>query len=314
MPCADHNCSDEYYCENSEDGESFTCLCREGNDCSSTTTPEPPTTTPEPPTTTPEGTTEGTTPDFTTTSPWSTTTSSHLTCACEPECTDGYECVEGTCLDINECADGSHNCHSFENCRNLDGRGFVCEPDEAILEECESMGYSPQWKGRSTTKYVMKGDDTVILASKFRVKNSRVNPRTDLYQGFVTWTKDVCGNDFLKKMRSGEVGVSIVDTNDIYDLNFVYFKNDGRYSMGGFSFELTEVTTMDLPWTWKRGVATKNMGADDVQIVLTGIDKVNFLAAKGMDWCLLTAANALMEANADYADSMTMCVFENKKF
>jgi len=159
----------------------------------------------------------------------------------------------------------------------------------------------------------MKGDDTVILASKFRVKNSRVNPRTDKYQGFVAWTKDVCGNDFLKKMRSGEVGVSIVDTNDIYDLNFVYFKNDGRYSMGGFSFELTEVTTMDLPWSWKRGVATKNMGADDVQIVLTGIDKVNFLDSKGMDWCLLTAANALMEAD-DYPDCMTMCVFENKKF
>ena len=92
-----------------------------------------------------------------------------------------------------------------------------------------------------------------MLSSKFRVKNSPVNPRTDLYHGFVTWTKDVCGMDFLKKLRSGEVGVSIVDTNDIYDLNFVYFKNDGRYSMGGFSFELTEVTTMDLPWTWKRG-------------------------------------------------------------
>jgi hypothetical protein len=56
------------------------------------------------------------------------------------------------------------------------------------------------------------------------------------------------------------------------------------------------------------------MGADDVQIVLTGIDKVTFLASKGMDWCLLTAANALMEANPYYADSMTMCVFENKKF
>ena len=55
------------------------------------------------------------------------------------------------------------------------------------------------------------------------------------------------------------------------------------------------------------------MGADDVQIVLTGIDKVNFLDSKGMDWCLLTAANALMEAD-DYNDCMTMCVFENKKF
>ena len=61
------------------------------------------------------------------------------------------------------------------------------------------------------------------------------------------------------------------------------------------------------------GVPTKNMGSDDVQIVLTGIDKVKFLDAKGMDWCLLTAANALMPAG-DYPDYMTMCVFENKKF
>ena len=67
------------------------------------------------------------------------------------------------------------------------------------------------------------------------------------------WTKDVCGNDFLKKMRSGEVGVSLVDSEDIYDLNFVYFKNDGKFSQGGFSFELTDVITKDLPWTFKNG-------------------------------------------------------------
>ena len=55
------------------------------------------------------------------------------------------------------------------------------------------------------------------------------------------------------------------------------------------------------------------MAADDVQIVLTGLDKVTFLANKGMDWCLLTAANALMPAG-EYPDFMTMCVIENKKF
>ena len=93
----------------------------------------------------------------------------------------------------------------------------------------------------------------MILSSKFRVKNSPVNPRTDKYQGFITWTKDVCGADFLKKLRSGEVGVSLVDTEDIYDLNFVYYKNDGKYTMGGFSFELTQVIDKDLPWTFKSG-------------------------------------------------------------
>lgn len=55
------------------------------------------------------------------------------------------------------------------------------------------------------------------------------------------------------------------------------------------------------------------MAADDVQIMLTGLDKVTFLDTKGMDWCLLTLANAMMPAG-DYADHLTQCVFENKKF
>ena len=55
------------------------------------------------------------------------------------------------------------------------------------------------------------------------------------------------------------------------------------------------------------------MGSDDVQIFLTGLDKVTFLDAKGMDWCLLTLANALMPAG-DYPSHLTQCVFENKKF
>ena len=92
-----------------------------------------------------------------------------------------------------------------------------------------------------------------MLSSKFRVKNSPVNPRTDLYHGFVTWTKDVCGNDFLKKIRSGEVGISLVDTENVYSIRHKYYKSDGKYTMGGFSFELTEVVTKDTPWSFKQG-------------------------------------------------------------
>lgn len=97
--------------------------------------------------------------------------------------------------------------------------------------------------------------------------------------------------------------------------------------MGGFSFELTDIVTKDTPWAFKSGkiskslpvfyfsgTATKNMASDDVQIVLTGIDKVSFLDSKGMDWCLLTAANALMPADTDYPDHVTMCIIEGKKF
>jgi len=276
--CANHDCSDDKYCSlDDSDARGYECICREEGTCETTT--EPPTTTEEP-----------------------------STCGCDPACTDGYECMDGECVDIDECAEGTDYCHSFEQCVNLPGK-FRCDPGEV---SCDSFP-NAAWKGRKNTKYIYKNEKSALLQTKFRVKNSPVNPRTDLYQGFIVWTKDVCGNDFLKKLRSGEVGVELIDSEDVYDLNFKYFKNDGRWSLGGFSFESTQVVTKDTPWAFKSGVPTKNMGSDDVQIMLTGLDKVNFLDAKGMDWCLLTLGNALMPAG-DYADHLTQCVFENKKF
>ena len=58
----------------------------------------------------------------------------------------------------------------------------------------------------------------------------------------------------MKKLRSGEVGVELIDSEDVYDLNFKYFKNDGRWSLGGFSFESTQVVTKDTPWAFKSGI------------------------------------------------------------
>jgi hypothetical protein len=293
MPCATHNCGDEFFCQNNDIG-GFNCVCR-GSDC------EDPGTTGEP------GTTDR--PDTTATTPWATTTEAPVVCDCFPACNYGYTCDNGACVDVDECATGDHYCNSFESCVNTNGN-FRCDPDEDLLADCT---WTAAWKGRKTTKYIYKGDDTVMLSSKFRVKNSPVNPRTELYHGFVTWTKDVCGNDFLKKIRSGEVGISLVDSENVYSIRHKYYKSDGKYTMGGFSFELTDVVTKDTPWSFKSGVATKNMASDDVQIILTGIDKVQFLDAKGMDWCLLTAANALMPADS-YPDHVTMCVIEGKKF
>ncbi|CBY30365.1 unnamed protein product [Oikopleura dioica] len=299
MPCANHNCGDDYMCQNNDDGVNFDCICR-SEPCGTTT--EGPGTTEDPGTDSP--------PDTTQTTPWTTTSGAPVVCGCTPACTDGYTCDNGECVDVDECMTGDNYCNSFEYCVNTNGN-FRCDPNEDLLADCT---WNAQWKGRQTTKYVFKGDETVVLASKFRVKNSPVNPRTDLYQGFVTWTKDVCGNDFLKKIRSGEVGISLVDTEDIYRIKHKYYKNDGKYTMGGFSFELTDIVTKDTPWAFKSGTATKNMASDDVQIVLTGIDKVSFLDSKGMDWCLLTAANALMPADTDYPDHVTMCIIEGKKF
>ena len=89
-----------------------------------------------------------------------------------------------------------------------------------------------------------------------------MNPRTDLYKGFVFWTKDVCGLDFSRKLRNGQIGVHLSDTTDVYKLGDSYFKDDGKRSLVGFEFELTQVVDKDTP--------LKNMASDDVQITLTG--------------------------------------------
>ena len=44
----------------------------------------------------------------------------------ENKCTYGYRFYLVSCIDINECAEGSHNCNSGENCFNYDG-GYRCD-------------------------------------------------------------------------------------------------------------------------------------------------------------------------------------------
>ena len=77
------------------------------------------------------------------------------------------------------------------------------------------------------------------------------------------------------------------------------------------SYDLTDVVTKDTPWAFKGGVPTKNMGSDDVQLMITGLDSVSFLTTE--ENCLLTGASAALEAN-DYSDLERACLIEAKTF
>ena len=49
--------------------------------------------------------------------------------------------------------------------------------------------------------------------------------------------------------------------------------------------------------------------------MLLGIKDVQWIAAKGQDWCLLTAANALVPVeDKNWPDHQIMCVAERKTF
>ena len=42
-----------------------------------------------------------------------------------PQCLEGFEDINGTCVDIDECSTNAHNCHQLATCSNIDG-GFTC--------------------------------------------------------------------------------------------------------------------------------------------------------------------------------------------
>ena len=45
---------------------------------------------------------------------------------CHDGCSTGYRQRDGACIDINECAEGTHNCGISEQCKNRAG-SFRCE-------------------------------------------------------------------------------------------------------------------------------------------------------------------------------------------
>ena len=118
-------------------------------------------------------------------------------------------------------------------------------------------------------RYVFKSDAGSLFAMKLR-NNGKLDIRENLYSGLFVWTKDVCGMDFIRKLRNGQIGVHLSDSTDVYRMGDVYIRDSGKYTSVGLEFETTQLVDKDTPWKFKNGVATKNMGSDDVQITLTG--------------------------------------------
>jgi len=50
-------------------------------------------------------------------------------CACSPNCEPGYQVQGNHCVDINECAEDTDNCHANATCENTEG-GFTCTCDQ----------------------------------------------------------------------------------------------------------------------------------------------------------------------------------------
>jgi len=63
-------------------------------------------------------------------------------------CDDTMECLNGDCVDIDECLSPELNiCQSFENCINS-VPGYTCQFD--YDEHCPNENYPVEWKGVCT--------------------------------------------------------------------------------------------------------------------------------------------------------------------
>ena len=88
-------------------------------------------------------------------------------------------------------------------------------------------------------RYIYMSEKEAMLAMKYKAKNRiKVDPRNETYYGFVLFTKDVCGVDFLRAINDGRVQIGFVDSEPIYEHKITYFRNDKVNFLNNFVSKL----------------------------------------------------------------------------
>jgi len=117
--------------------------------------------------------------------------------------------------------------------------------------------------------------------------NTNGIPETTQYTGLLAWGKSDCGQDFLEKVNSGEVGVYVVDQEIGYEMQYRYLaeKNSKHTSVVvQFKAEACADPTARCLGNTRR---------DQYELYITGTDKVNF-GNKDEQECLGTLRNGFI--------------------
>ena len=123
----------------------------------------------------------------------------------------------------------------------------------------------------------------------------------------------MCGPDFLSAVVDGRLNIGFVDATSIYEAVGKFWRNEGSKSNAGFSYKLTKIVDADLPYRYikKEDKYIKNMKKDMVQIIVTGIDKVQWKTTAAA--CFEKGAVGVLP-DGDYPESVTACVMSDKTF
>jgi len=129
----------------------------------------------------------------------------------------------------------------------------------------------------------------------------------------LAYSRKACGADFLTAIVDGRLNIGFVDATNIYEPVGSFWRQDGSKSNAGFSYRLTRVVENDLPFRYirKEDRYIKNMKKDTVQIIVTGIDRVQWKTTATN--CFLKGAVGVLP-DLLYPPSLTACVMNDKNF
>jgi len=153
-----------------------------------------------------------------------------------------------------------------------------------------------------------------MIATKFRsnVNNRTPDTRSGRYVGFLAFSREACGEDFMGKLMNGEFEIDIIDYNPVYEILSYGMKSDE--SVAGFAFELLEVSEKNYPFKIrKNGTINKNMKFDAVNVLVNNLGDIAWASTR--EECLLTAIKATAELFDSRSDeNLAKCAFEAKNF
>jgi secreted PhoX family phosphatase len=118
-----------------------------------------------------------------------------------------------------------------------------------------------------------------------RVKIGAISENSD-YTGFIAFAKKDCTLDFLRKLNEGVVRVDLVDQSSSYQIESHFLGQEQSHTNVVVQFRHTACVPTE---EGKKAKCLGNTKMDQAELIVMGINEVNFGTKKSIEMCLTNA-------------------------